>query len=122
MTGNKSVFFNQMDDFGMGVSLYESEMETDMNEEELHMQRCIIKGKRAKRKQCNDLMWWRHREFPSDMLKRMEMKVSNKRARGDLVKLKAKARCVSLAEEELDDIDILPAKYAGLARCSWAFV
>lgn len=115
-------YFEEMDDFEFGAMLFESEMGTEMDEDELHMNRCIKKGKRAKRKQRNDLMWWRHREFPSDMLKRMEMKVSNKRARGDLVKLKAKARCVSLEEEELDGLDILPAKYAGLARCSWAFV
>ncbi|MBO5179635.1 MAG: hypothetical protein J6B87_04750 [Clostridia bacterium] len=115
-------YFEEMDDIEFGEKLFESEMGTEMNEEEIHAQRCVAKGKRARRLIRNNIFSRRHGDWPSDMSRRMEMKASNKRARYDVMKMNVEARNTMLEEEELEMLDILPAKQAGWLRCSWAFV
>lgn len=109
MTGNKAKNFNEMDDFEFGVSLYESEMEeTYQSEEQSHMNRCVIKGKRAKRKQRNDLFWWRHREWPSWVGNVLADRRRNAKVRRDNVMLRHDT--MHTHAEDYDEVDVMPAK------------
>lgn len=108
MTGNKAKNFNEMDDFEFGVSLYESEMEENLSEEDAHMNRCVTKGKRAKRKQRNNLMWWRHREWPSWVGNVLADKRRNAKVRSDNIMLSHVA--MQTHSEDYDDVDVVPAK------------
>ena len=105
---SKAMNFNEMDDFDFGVSLYESEMEETQCEEQMHMNRCVIKGKRAKRMQRNNLLWWRHREWPSWVGNVLADRRRNAKVRRDNVMLRYDA--MHTHTDDYDDVDIVPAK------------
>lgn len=103
-------YFEEMDDMEFGAKLFESEMENDVNEEEVHAQRCIAKGKRAKQLKANNIIWHRnrdcdHRSWPGD---KIASDRRNAKARRDTLELKHEAMTVN--PEEYDTVDTMPAK------------
>ncbi|MBR4111020.1 MAG: hypothetical protein IKK43_04975 [Clostridia bacterium] len=115
MTGNKAMNFNEMDDFELGVSLYESEMETEINDQQRHMQRCILKGKRAKRVKNQKILWWRKHHFeqrydPNSMnLRKYTAELAHIKSRNDTLVFSKAIK--GMPADMYDDINIMPVKY-----------
>lgn len=79
-----------------------------VTEEEIHMQRCVFKGKRAKRKQRNDLFWWRHREWPTLKDSVLAARRYNAKVRRDNVMLRYDA--MHTHADDYDEVDVMPPK------------
>ena len=101
-------YFEEMDDVEFGARLFESEMGTEMDENELHVNRCIKKGRRAKQLKTNNIIWHRNRDcyhhsWPGDKI------ASNRRnaqVRRDNIKLNHDA--VRTNTEDYDEVDVCP--------------
>ena len=108
--GFKMSYFEEMDDMEFGAKLFESEMETEVNEEEIHAQRCVAKGKRAKQLKTNNIIWHRNRdcEHTSDPFDKLASDRRNAKARRDTLNLRHEAMTVN--PEEYDTVDTMPVK------------
>lgn len=119
MTGN----FNNMNDFEMGVSLYESEMETNnsLSEEEAYIQRCIAKGKRTKRVNAQKILWYRRHRIeqqydPHDMnVQQYNARRTSVKARNDMLVFSQQLKNMSI--DEYEDVDVVPAKHRRYGNC-----
>lgn len=111
-------YFEEMDDIEFGAQLFESEMGTEMNEEEAYMQRCIIKGKRAKSVKTQKLLWYRKHRIeahydPNAMnIQKYKARLSSVKARNDMLVFSQRLKCMSV--EEYEDADVIPAKHRKL--------
>lgn len=100
------------------MNIIETAIMNEFFDNNMHDEHIEAKLKRAKQRKDNMRKRYRTRDIDADAEAQFKRRIFNRRARQDALQHAREA--VKMQEfEEIDDIDILPAKEAGRNRLKW---